>query len=88
MAIVTFKVFRCIGTEQRLIQTRQVQTASSKTLTGKRALALLRREYPAVGYAMSLQKTEHGWLHRRTVAALPGCAYHCEWEHIYVLEEH
>ena len=87
MATITLKTYRCIGAEKRLIRTRRVEQASAKSLTGKRALALLRREVPEAGYETSLQKTEDGWLHMRAVTPLPGCNYHYEWEHIYVTDE-
>lgn len=87
MAIVTLKIYRCTGAEKRLVQTRHVQQASAKGLTGKRALAILRREIPEIGDTASVQKTNDGWLHMRAVSPLPECDYHYEWERVYVTAE-
>lgn len=62
MGIVTLKIYRCVGEEKRLVQTRHIEQSSAKPLNGKRALAILRREVTDIGLYASVQKTDDGWL--------------------------
>jgi len=87
MTLVTIKVFHAIDNQRALVRTIHIQPDSKKALTGSRALKILCREFPELGYVHSLNKSEDGWHHCRALEPKLDCPFHYKWEHFYVSQE-
>jgi hypothetical protein len=90
MPSVTIRIYEHDGsaakTEPVLLETRIIETASAKKLTGQRASQLLLRECPEFKGATSVMviKTDRGWKATRTVRPTKGCSYHYIWQDVIV----
>ena len=62
---------------------RLIQTESHKRLTGKRAAAILAREFPELRNPIVI-KTERGWRGSVAVKSTEKCSYRFVWRHYYV----
>jgi hypothetical protein len=87
MANVVIRIFQSLDQTRQLVRRIEVQTKSQKHLNGARALSILRREFPELGYIHSLNETDEGWMHSRALEQKSNCSFHYKWESYYVSEE-
>lgn len=92
MARVTFHRYHESGgageRQRHLVETRFVETASTKPVTARRAGQIIAREFPAFySIGRTVIKTEEGYWASRALKPTPGCAFHYIWEHVYLTED-